>query len=123
LPRRLAEGHLIPVLSDQGTKGIAAVFVPFFGRLALTPKGPALMAIRLRARCLFLAVPREPDGRYRVCIEPLPIVSTGDRERDVEALVATHTRMLEQWIRRYPAQYLWQHRRWRRRPDGSFEDV
>jgi KDO2-lipid IV(A) lauroyltransferase len=123
LPRRLAAGHLVPILADQGTKGIAAVFVPFFGRLALTPKGPALMALRLRVPCLFLAVPREPDGRYRLCIEPLPAVRTGDREHDVETLVAAHTRMLEQWIRRYPEQYLWQHRRWRRRPDGSLEDV
>jgi KDO2-lipid IV(A) lauroyltransferase len=72
---------------------------------------------------LFIAMPREPDGKFRVYIEPIPVTATGDRERDVEALVTTYAAMLERWVRKYPGQYLWQHRRWRRRPDGTLEDV
>jgi KDO2-lipid IV(A) lauroyltransferase len=122
-PRRLAEGHFIGVLADQGAKSMTGVFVPFFGRLARTPKAPAVMALRLRADCLFIAMPREADGKFRVYIEPIPVTATGDRERDVEALVTTYASMLEKFVRRYPDQYLWQHRRWRRRPDGTLEDV
>lgn len=122
-PRRLADGHFIGVLADQGAKSMTGVFVPFFGRLARTPKAPAVMALRLKAECLFIAMPREADGKFRICVEPIPVVVTGDRERDVEAFVATYAAMLEKWVRKYPGQYLWQHRRWRRRPDGSLDEV
>jgi KDO2-lipid IV(A) lauroyltransferase len=81
------------------------------------------MALRLKAECIFAVNVREPDGKFRTYIEPIHFTVTGDRERDVEALVTTYAAMLEKWVRKYPDQYLWQHRRWRRRPDGSFEDV
>jgi len=123
VPQRLAEGHFVGTMPDQGAKSMTGVFVPFFGRLARTPKAPAVMALRLKAECLFIAMPREADGKFRVYIEPIPVTVTGDRERDVESLVTTYAAMLEKWVRKYPDQYLWQHRRWRRRPDGSFEDV
>jgi KDO2-lipid IV(A) lauroyltransferase len=123
VPRRIAEGDLVAVLADQGAKSMTGVFVPFFGRLARTPKAPAVMALRLKAACLFVATVREPDGKFRAYIEPIPFDATGDREQDVETLVATYAAMLERYVRKYPGQYLWQHRRWRRRPDGTFEDV
>jgi KDO2-lipid IV(A) lauroyltransferase len=122
-PNRLAQGHMVAVLADQGAKSITGIFVPFFGRLARTPKAPAVMALRLKAECIFAVNVREPDGKFRTYIEPIHFTVTGDRERDVEALVTTYAAMLEKWVRKYPDQYLWQHRRWRRRPDGSFEDV
>jgi len=123
LPRCIDEGDLVPMLADQGVKGLASIFVPFFGRDARTPKGPAVLALRLDAPCLFMVVPRESDGRYRTYFESIPLVSTGDRERDVRAIVTEYTARLEHWVRKYPDQYLWQHRRWRRRPDGTSEDV
>jgi KDO2-lipid IV(A) lauroyltransferase len=55
-------------------------------------------------------------------VEPVEITDTGNRERDVEAIVTAYTRQLEAWVRKYPDQYLWQHRRWRRRPDGALDD-
>jgi KDO2-lipid IV(A) lauroyltransferase len=121
--QRLAEGDLIGILADQGAKSMTGVFVPFFGRLARTPKAPAVMALRLKAPCFYVAMVREPDGKYRAYIEPIPVTVTGDRERDVEALVTTYASMLEKMVRKYPGQYLWQHRRWRRRPDGTLDDI
>lgn len=122
IPRALAAGHVVPMLADQGVKGLASTFVPFFGRLARTPKGPAVLARRLGAPCVMAAIVRQPDNRYKLTFVPVPVVDTGDRERDVDAVVAAYTSLIEQWIRRHPEQYLWQHRRWRRRPDGSLED-
>jgi KDO2-lipid IV(A) lauroyltransferase len=122
IPRLVASAHVIPMLADQGVKGLASTFVPFFGRLARTPKGPAVLALRLDAACVLFASVREPDGKYRLHFEPVPRVSTGDRERDVDAIVAAYTSQLEQWVRRYPEQYMWQHRRWRRRPDGGLDE-
>jgi KDO2-lipid IV(A) lauroyltransferase len=101
---------------------LSSIFVPFFGRLARTPQGPAVFALRLGVPCVLALVTREPDGLYTLRFEPVPVVDTGDRERDVEAIVAAYTSQLEAWVRKYPGQYLWQHRRWRRRPDGTMDD-
>jgi KDO2-lipid IV(A) lauroyltransferase len=123
IPRVLSEGHVVPMLADQGVKGLASIFVPFFGRAARTPKGPAVLALRLEAACVFMAVPLEADGKYRLHLEPVRITNTGDRNRDVAAIVTGYTAQLERWVRLYPEQYLWQHRRWKRRPDGTSEDL
>jgi KDO2-lipid IV(A) lauroyltransferase len=122
IPRAIRDGHVVPLLADQGVQGLSSIFVPFFGRLARTPQGPALFALRLGAPLVLALVTRERDGRYTLRFEPVPVVNTGDRERDVAAVVAAYTSQLEAWVRRYPEQYLWQHRRWRRRPDGSMDD-
>jgi KDO2-lipid IV(A) lauroyltransferase len=110
------------MLADQGVKGLSSTYVPFFGRLARTPKGPAVFALRLDAPCVLFATVRQPDRKYKLTFEPVPVVDTGNRNGDVDAVVAAYTSQVETWVRRHPEQYLWQHRRWRRRPDGSFDD-
>ena len=115
-PRALREGRLVAFLADQGVLGLASTFVPFFGRLAKTPRGPAVFALRLDAPIVFGAAIRQPDGRYHLAFEPVPVVSTGDRERDTDDIVTRYTAALERWVRVAPEQYLWQHRRWRRQP-------
>jgi KDO2-lipid IV(A) lauroyltransferase len=90
--------------------------VPFFGRLASTYRGPALMALRTGA-AMFLSIPlRLADGSYEITLEPIPVEPSGDMERDVRRLTATYTQRLEAAVRANPEQYVWQHRRWRRPP-------
>jgi KDO2-lipid IV(A) lauroyltransferase len=67
----------------------------------------------------FIDALRLPGGKFRVVIEPVEAERTGDREKDVDALVARYSRILERWVRQYPEQYFWQHRRWRRQPAGT----
>jgi KDO2-lipid IV(A) lauroyltransferase len=122
IPRAIRDGYVVPLLADQGVQGLSSIFVPFFGRLARTPQGPALFALRLGAPLVLALATREPDGKYRLHFEPVPVTDTGDREADVATIVAAYTLQLENWVRKYPGQYLWQHRRWRRRPDGSMDD-
>ena len=55
--------------------------------------------------------------------EPVTVQDTGDRERDVDAIVAAYTKTLERWVRRAPEQYFWHHRRWRRQPPGTPEEL
>jgi len=119
IPRTVREGKAIGLLADQGVKGLAASYVPFFGRLARTPKGPAVFALRFGIPCVLAVVVRETDGRYRMLFEPVPVIDTGDREGDTERIVAAYTAHVERIVRQYPGQYLWHHRRWRRQPDLS----
>jgi Kdo2-lipid IVA lauroyltransferase/acyltransferase len=118
-PRSVRSGRMVGFLSDQGVLGLASSFVPFFGRLAKTPRGAAVFALRLEVPVLFVIGVREPSLKYRLIVESLPIVQTGDREADVTTLVALYTARLEHWVRQYPGQYFWQHRRWKRQPEGA----
>lgn len=118
-PRSLRENRAVAFLSDQGVMGLASTFVPFFGRPAKTPRGPAVFALRLGVPVVFGTAVRQPSGKYRLVFESIPVEDTGDRDRDVDAIVARYTATLERWVRRYPEQYFWHHRRWRRQPPGT----
>ncbi|MEX2325426.1 MAG: lysophospholipid acyltransferase family protein, partial [Gemmatimonadaceae bacterium] len=118
-PRALREGRAVGFVADQGVRGLASTFVPFFGRPAKTPRGAAVFALRFGAPVVFVAALRKPDGSYFVGFEEVAVVDTGERERDVDAVVLRFTQVLENWVRRAPEQYFWQHRRWRRQPPDT----
>lgn len=122
-PRSIKAGRGVAFLSDQGVLGLASTFVPFFGMPAKTPRGPAVFALRLGVPVVFGCALRQPNGRYRMSFEAVTVQDTGDRERDVDAIVAEYTKTLERWVRRAPEQYFWHHRRWRRQPPGTPDDL
>jgi KDO2-lipid IV(A) lauroyltransferase len=72
---------------------------------------------------IFLVAIRQPDLRYRLHFEEVPVERTGDRDADVDALVLRYTQVLERYVREYPGQYFWQHRRWRRQPPDTPEHL
>lgn len=111
----LRSGGALGMLIDQD---IAAdgVWVPFFGRLAHTPAGAARIALRQDARVVPVFVERRPDGSHRAEILP-PLELPDDELRATAAM----TRAIEERIRRRPEQWVWMHRRWRRRPPNAPE--
>jgi Kdo2-lipid IVA lauroyltransferase/acyltransferase len=119
VPRSIRSGRAVAFLFDQGAVGLASTWVPFFGRLAKTPRGPAVFALRLDAPMIFGAAIRQPGGRFVLSFEPVETVRTGDREADVDAMVAAYTDVLERWVRRVPEQYFWHHRRWKHQRPGT----
>ncbi len=119
IPRATRENRVVGMLSDQGVAGLASAFVPFFSRLAKTPRGPAVFALRLQVPVLFVVPVRLPSGSYRLVVERVDVEESGDREADVVALVAKYTARMEYWVSQYPGQYFWQHRRWKYQPDGA----
>jgi len=119
VPRALRSGHAIAFLIDQGAVGLASTWVPFFGRLAKTPRGPAVFALRLGTPMVFGASLRQPSGRYRLTFEPIDTTPTGDLDADVDRIVTDYTAVLERWIRRAPEQYFWHHRRWKHQRPGT----
>jgi Kdo2-lipid IVA lauroyltransferase/acyltransferase len=115
-PRSLRAGRAVAFVADQGVLGLASTYVPFFGRPAKTPRGAAVFALRFEVPVLFVVALRQPNGRFRVVVERIEAPRTGERDRDVDAIVARFTERLEHWVRVVPAQYFWQHRRWKRQP-------
>lgn len=118
-PRAFKAGHAVAFVADQGVLGLASTFVPFFGRPAKTPRGPAVFAMRFRLPTFFVAAVRSGSGKYRCVVTPVDIPDTGNREVDVDTVVARYTSILESWVRRYPGQYFWHHRRWKRQPPDT----
>ena len=119
VPRSLRSGRAVAFLVDQGAVGLASTWVPFFGRLAKTPRGPAVFALRLGAPIVFGVAVRQPSGRYVLTLEAIDPVETGDREADVDRIVADYTMALERQVRRAPEQYFWHHRRWKHQQPGT----
>jgi KDO2-lipid IV(A) lauroyltransferase len=119
VPRAIRAGRGVAMLTDQETRGLASTWVPFFGRPAKTPRGPAVFALRLDAPLIFGCALRQPSGRYRMSFEQIPVERTGDLEADIDRIVAAYTATLERWVRRSPDQYFWHHRHWKYPPPGS----
>jgi KDO2-lipid IV(A) lauroyltransferase len=117
--RALRDGHVVAFLIDQSGLHIASSFVNFFGRPAKTPRGPAVLALRLGVPVFFGVSIRLPDDRYHIHIREIVTERTGDTDRDVDAILNEYSRTLEQFVRETPAQYFWQHRRWKRQPEGT----
>lgn len=123
VPRALRGGNAVAFLIDQGAVGLASTWVPFFRRLAKTPRGPAVFALRLGAPIVFGVALRQPSGRFRLTFEPIDSTPSGNVETDVERIVADYTSTLERWVRRAPEQYFWQHRRWKHQRPGTSPEL
>jgi Kdo2-lipid IVA lauroyltransferase/acyltransferase len=119
VPRAIRAGRGVAMLTDQETAGLASTWVPFFGRPAKTPRGPAVFALRLGAPLIFGCALRQPSGLYRLHFEAVPVERTGDLDGDIDRIVAAYTAILERWVRRAPEQYFWHHRRWKYPPPAA----
>jgi Kdo2-lipid IVA lauroyltransferase/acyltransferase len=113
--RSLAQGRVVALLGDQSAHG-GAMLLPFFGRAAVTARGPAIFALRASAPVFVAFALRDPGPpqRYTVTFERLPLEASGDLDRDVMALMTAYGMALEVAVRAAPEQYFWQHRRWKR---------
>ena len=107
----LRRGGMLGFLIDQSIRA-ESVKVPFFGRPALTPIGPAKLAIRTRAAAVSVFIERR---RGRLHIRFNEVIDTRETD-DPIALTAVITQDIEEQIRRAPEQWVWMHDRWRDRP-------
>ena len=114
-------GETVGILMDTNMTPPQGVFVPFFGVSACTASGMARVAAKTGAAVVpgFLLW-EESEGRYVLHFgEELEVVHTGDSEKDALVNTAVFTAAIEGYIRRYPDQWLWMHRRWKTRPPGE----
>jgi KDO2-lipid IV(A) lauroyltransferase len=97
------------------------VFVDFFGHAACTASGVAKVALRTGAAVVpAFTLWDEALGKYRIRFDPeLRLVRSADEAADVVANTQLFTKVLEDYVRRYPGQWLWVHRRWKTRPEGE----
>jgi KDO2-lipid IV(A) lauroyltransferase len=114
--RSLEERHMVGLLMDQNVDWYEGVFVDFFGRLACTNKGLAILALKTGAPVVPLFLVRDQIGFKAEFGPELPLIQTGDKIKDVEANTEQYNQVIESFIRRYPDQWFWLHQRWKTRP-------
>jgi len=117
LARAIGRGEAVVLLADQNQKK-HGVFVTFFGLPAATTPTPALLSLRTGAPVVAACLVRDGGPwRFRAYFAP-PITARSGQPRDVEIkrITQSFTTTLENWIRQYPDQWLWAHRRWRTQP-------
>lgn len=117
----LGDGGTVGILADHNTTLEEGVFVDFFGIPASTTSGLARIALRTGAAVVpgFLSwdVQRR---KYRLRFEPaIELVRTGNEELDVKENTQRFMRVIENYVRTYPDQWLWVHKRWKTRPPGE----
>lgn len=114
-------GETVGILMDTNMTPPQGVFVPFFGVEACTASGMARIALKTEAAVVpgfLLWEPREKKYVLHFGTE-LNLVRTGDTESDAVANTALFTSVIERYVRQYPEQWLWMHRRWKTRPAGE----
>ena len=130
IDKRSAAREMLQILQGGGTLGILVdlntldregIFVDFFGVPASTTFMLAKLALRTDAAVLPVFAPWDSKRRRFVLKidEPLTIARSGDDENDVQQLTQLFTSVVEKYVRRYPDQWLWIHRRWKTRPPGE----
>lgn len=122
LLRVFRRGEVLGILVDQDT-AVQGVWVPFFGRPAFTPRAPGDLALRTGAPIL-VGTSHRPGDRpgdglvfeaTEVPYDPAP----ADREAEVVRITAACQAVMEDAIRRHPADWVWMHERWRTQPAAA----
>lgn len=117
----MRRGEAVGILMDINMTPPQGAFVEYFGRLACTAVGVARIALRTDAAVVpVFTIWDETLKKYRIRFEPaLQTVRTGDVAADTITNTAIYTKVIETFVRRYPDQWLWVHRRWKTRPPGE----
>ena len=105
----------IPIDQNFGSNG--GVYVDFFGRKAATATGPVVFANRTKAPILPMFIFHKNDQEHQVIIEePIRLEQGKDEKETLVINTSKITQLIEQYIRRYPHEWAWMHRRWKSRP-------
>lgn len=116
--RALRDNKVLGLLADQNG-GMDGMFVPFFGTLASTARGPAVLHLRLGAPLLLIVAKRLKPFEFKLMVRPVECEVNGGGEEAEREVLAAMNRTYEQVIREAPEQWLWIHRRWKTRPAGE----
>jgi KDO2-lipid IV(A) lauroyltransferase len=111
--KTLKDNRILGIVADQDVDSVDGVFVDFFGIPAYTPIGPAVLAKASGAMMIPCFVIRRRRGHVLKIEEPVKLVDTGDKEADLVTNTQRWSDVVESYIRRYPEQWVWMHKRWK----------
>ncbi len=111
--RAMKKGRMLGLIADQDG-GYDGIFVPFLGKMASTPQGPAYFARKFNAPVIPIFIVRKEDGYGHQAIvkDPIRYEDTGDRKADDLRITLAYTKAVEEVIKEYPDNWLWFQHRW-----------
>jgi len=113
IAKALKKKACVAMLMDQNVDYYNGVYVDFFGRRACTNRGMAYMAVRTGAPVVPVFMLREPGGYLAEVLPEIPMIKTGDLQKDIEENTARYNAAIEAIVRQYPDQWFWVHQRWK----------
>lgn len=121
--RILESGGILGILADLNAQRHDGIFVDFFGVPASTATSIAKLALKTNPVIIpAFAVWEKDKQKYVVYLEPpIEYSNTGDSQRDIFEITQKLTNSIEKFVRKYPEQWLWIHKRWNTRPEGEKE--
>ena len=118
--RAFKNGEAVGILMDQNMMPGEGEFVEFFGRPACTTTAPARLARRTGVPIVLgLVIWDSKQKKYRLRFDSVEWIKRENAEEEILANTANFTRLIEDYVRRYPDHWLWVHRRWKTRPPGE----
>lgn len=118
--KAIRKGRFLAALIDQDAGRRDGIFVNFFGRPAATAPGPAVFAIRTNVPIAMVFCIRQPSYiKHKAKVVPVDFKETGNYEKDVGMLTLRYTQILEEFIKEYPNQWFWFHKRWKTVVDNA----
>lgn len=110
--RSLRSNEVIFLPLDQNF-GTGGVFVDFFGRKAATATGPVVFSQRTGAAIVPCFIVRQKDNSHKIYFEPEFVLKPGTDEASMVENIQGLTGIIEKYVRAYPAEWSWIHRRWK----------
>lgn len=112
----LKKKAMVLIVMDQDA-GKDGAFIDFFGKPASTSKGPALIALKHKIPALMAFGIRDKDGLIQIYLEQFPDINQfPNNEKGITKFLTEYNKRLEFYIRKYPEQWFWMHRRWKTPP-------
>ncbi len=122
LVRALRDNRPVAMVADHDVESLNGVFIPFFGRLAHTPLGPAALAQRLGAPIVPAVVDWTSRTTYRLrFLGHLRPRTNVPKDEAAHELTYRYTKLGEDAIRARPDHWMWLHKRWETRPEDRPE--
>ncbi len=109
LMRQAKAGGSIGIMGDLRENG--GIDVPFFGHPAPSTPFPAMLARQYQRPLFAVCTVRTGRVRFRTVLREITVPRTEDRAADILAATAEIQTTFETWIRRWPEQWMWAHRR------------
>ncbi len=120
--RVLRNNELLFIPLDQNFGSGKGVFVDFFGQKAATATGPVVFALRTGAPILPMFIVRQNDDSHKIIVEPaFELEQSADDEETILVNTTKITQVIERYVRRYPQEWGWMHRRWKSQPRSEKE--
>lgn len=111
----LKKNNTIVFMLDQFLGPPIGIRTHFFGKETGTPMGLALLAGRSGAVVIPCYTLRTSQGVTRIVFEKeIPFVESANKEETIKNMTQTYCYKIEEWVRHFPEQWMWVHRRWKK---------